>query len=42
MAGASGSRVLTEAEQIEYLREVLDEETISDISSDNDSDFDPD
>jgi hypothetical protein len=36
------SRSLTEAEQIELLHEILDEESISEYSSDNDSEFDVD
>jgi hypothetical protein len=42
MAGASTSRSLTEAEQTALLYEVLDEETVSEYSSDSDSDIDPD
>jgi hypothetical protein len=41
MAGPSTSRTFTEVEQVEYLREVLDE-SISEHSSDSDSDFDVD
>jgi hypothetical protein len=37
MAGPSTSRALTEVEQIEFLHEILDEESISEYSSDNGS-----
>jgi hypothetical protein len=42
MAGPSTSRALTELEQIEFLNEVLDHETISEYSSDDKSVFDYD
>jgi hypothetical protein len=42
MSGASTSCYLTEAEQTALLYEVLDEETVSEYSSDSDSDIDPD
>jgi hypothetical protein len=42
MAGPLTSRALTEHEQIEVLNKVLDNETISEYSSDNDSVFDYD
>jgi hypothetical protein len=42
MSGPSISRVLTELQQIEVLNEVLDDETISEYSSDDDSVFDCD
>jgi hypothetical protein len=37
MAGPSTSRALTEVEQIIVLNEVLDDETLSNYSSDDDS-----
>jgi hypothetical protein len=42
MAGPSTSRVLTELEQIKVLNEVLDDETISEYSLDDDIVFDYD
>jgi hypothetical protein len=42
MAGPSTSRALMELEQIEVLNEVLDDENISEYSSDDDNVFDND
>jgi hypothetical protein len=42
MAGASTSRGLTEVQQVEFLNEILNEDSISEYSSDNDSVFDID